>query len=306
MLDMLSPILAGVGLCLSFLLAAGVLLKVMGFLDGPEVRGKHHDWKKDEDPALASDASPIWSNLDKIQWIVMSRISRHIAPLLFPPPQLNFYDVNEHPGVEGLCAVTIDDCFCRQDDEKKSMIKDVKALLKKGNAKVTFFSTLKYSQGKWREKQISDLLKDGHELANHCEDDREYDNDSAASFEEGLLATDNWIKKMTGSKKTGKWFRAPSGKTSPAIMEVLEKHGMVNVMLDGYANDPHIPDSDFIAKTMLTAAQSGSILIIHFPEKGFREWNIGAMESLFEGLKEKGLKCVTLSELESAAKKKKK
>lgn len=137
MMDLLSsPLVAGAGLFLSFLLAVGVLLKAMGMLDGPEVRGTHRDWKKDEDPALASDASPILSNLDKLQWIVMSRISRRLAPILFPPPQLNFYDVNEHPGVEGLVAVTIDDCFCRQDDEKKSMIKDVKALLKKGNAKV--------------------------------------------------------------------------------------------------------------------------------------------------------------------------
>ena len=70
----------------SFLVATFLLLKATGQLDGPASRGKSVPWKKDEDPALASDASPVLYRIDKLQWIVMSRIARFLAPKLFPPP----------------------------------------------------------------------------------------------------------------------------------------------------------------------------------------------------------------------------
>jgi len=43
--------------------------------------------------------------------------------------------------------------------------------------------------------------------------------------------------------------------------------------------------------------QSGSIIIIHMPEKGYREHMLDGIRLLLWGLKRKGLKAVTLSEL---------
>ena len=48
-------------------------------------------------------------------------------------------------------------------------------------------------------------------------------------------------------------------------------------------------------------ATHGSILIIHMPERGFREWNHEAIECLLARLAAKGLRVVTLSELAAAA-----
>jgi peptidoglycan/xylan/chitin deacetylase (PgdA/CDA1 family) len=122
-------------------------------------------------------------------------------------------------------------------------------------------------------------------------------------FASDLDETSSFIKKMCGSAP--KWFRAPSGKISPGMSAELKKRDMLHVMLDGYANDPHIPDARFIASTMLRAATDGSVLIIHMPESGFREWCFEAIDLLLKGLKAKGLKSVTLSELKEAAEGKK-
>ena len=167
--------LVAVGLSGAVLLVLLLVLHQLQLLSGPAVRGKHHAWKKDEDPALVSDSSPLLVALDKVQFTLLSMLSRRISPVLFPPPltDLNFYSVEEHPGVSGLVAVTIDDCFCRQNDPKRSLMPPVRAMIKKSGHRVTFFTTLQYAEGEWREKEIREFVKDGHELGNHCKDDRE-------------------------------------------------------------------------------------------------------------------------------------
>ena len=42
---------------------------------------------------------------------------------------------------------------------------------------------------------------------------------------------------------------------------------------------------------------SGSIIVLHMPEKGFREHTLKEMELLLEGLKKRGLRSVTLTRL---------
>jgi peptidoglycan/xylan/chitin deacetylase (PgdA/CDA1 family) len=305
----MSEILAsviGADLPLSYYLAGLVLvifvyLRFSSVLDGPAKKGKLYPWKKDVDPAVPSDSSSLLVRLDMLQFTALSFLSRKLAPTLFPAPMtdLNFYDVTKHPGVKGMCAITIDDCFCRQDDPSKSLMRPLRDLFNKAGHKVTFFTTLVYAQGEWREKHIKDFLKEGHELGNHCKLDEEYHERPIAEFEADLDETNAFIKKLSGSNAT--FFRAPSGKISMEMSGALKKRGMKHVMLDSYANDPHIPHAQFIADCMLRSATDGSVLIIHMPEKGFREWTFTAMKLLLEGLKKKNLRSVTLTELSKAA-----
>ena len=58
-----------------------------------------------------------------------------------------------------------------------------------------------------------------------------------------------------------------------------------------------IPDSKWIAKYILKRVKPGSILLIHMPEKGVREWNYEAIELTLKGLKEKNLKILNLSQI---------
>jgi len=258
-------------------------------------------WKKDRDPAVSSDVNPVLWRLAAVPYYVMSFFPRTVVNGLFPPDKhLTYYDLTKYPGVASKVSVTVDDCFCRQSDPSKSWSRKVRALFKKYDAKGTFFLTLKYSEGKWREREIRSFVEDGHELANHCKDDREYDEDPPESFEADFDETNKFILRMSG-KKSCKWFRAPSGKCSDAMLSVLRKRGAVHVMLDAYGNDPHCPDAGFIARTILRCVRSGSIIVLHFPEEGFREWCFDAIEMVLSGLRERGLNSVTLSELERAA-----
>ncbi len=76
---------------------------------------------------------------------------------------------------------------------------------------------------------------------------------------------------------------------------------MINVMGDCYANDPYITDPAWLAQTLSKNATDGSILIMHMPEKGFREWCFEELKLLLNELDKKGLRSVTLTELEQAA-----
>jgi peptidoglycan/xylan/chitin deacetylase (PgdA/CDA1 family) len=310
-------------------------------------RGRSTSWKKDSDPAVPADASVFWVALDVIKWSVLSGWWRVIAPRLFPRSTRFFYDVGTAPGVRGLVALTIDDAFCRQADERCSLIEPLRALLARHGAKATFFLTLRYSKGAWRERQIANLVADRHELANHCEDDREYDQDSEESFERALDLTEKFIDSFDAQERPQRshwprpardrsplrrrshspssrrhieqqqaaavpaaappslvrprWFRAPSASLSEVMSRVLERRGYTHVLTDSYANDPHVPLPRWLAWAMCRRATHGSILVLHMPERGFREWDLEAIEAVLTRLGRRGLRSVTLTELHAAA-----
>ena len=69
-------------------------------------------------------------------------------------------------------------------------------------------------------------------------------------------------------------------------------------MGDVFANDTSIQDANWISSFILKNVKPGSVIIIHMPEKGIREWNYLALENILNGLKERKLEIVTLTELE--------
>ena len=100
-------------------------------------RGASVSWKKDTDPAVAEDTSIFWLLLDMLKWGIVSSLWRYLVQHLYPTTRC-FWDVARHPGVRGMVALTIDDCFCRQSPpDQHSMIREVQALLKKHSAKAS-------------------------------------------------------------------------------------------------------------------------------------------------------------------------
>jgi hypothetical protein len=70
-------------------------------------------------------------------------------------------------------------------------------------------------------------------------------------------------------------------------------------MCDVYAVDPIVEDGPWIAKSLAQQARDGSIILIHMPERGFREYCLVALELLLENLcVQHGYNIVTVSELE--------
>jgi len=128
------------------------------------------------------------------------------------------------------------------------------------------------------------------------------DLDATTNYIEKMIRAARKIEENEGRKrcvfqKDVRWFRAPSGKISAPMSCALKKRGLKHVMLDCYANDPHIPDASFVASTILRSVQKGSIIVLHMPERGFREWELEAIKKVLEGLEKKRLRSVTLSEL---------
>jgi len=260
-------------------------------------------WKNDHDPALGSDVSPAMLVILIFVWTILCHFTRPICRLAFRHPvQRGYYDVKEHPGVEGLVALTIDDALCRQSEEH-SLIEEVQKVLYERSAKATFFCTLNFAKGEWRERQLAGLLADGNELANHLVDDRPYDKVSLEEFERDFDAADTWIRQMSvgSGQSTTRWFRPPCGMMSEAMLKVLIRRGARTVLTDCYANDCMIPNPRYISWGMSRSVTHGSIMIIHMPERGFREWNLEAIMRVLEMLKQRGLRAVTLSELDRAA-----
>mmetsp|Transcript_42324 Transcript_42324/g.95256 ORF Transcript_42324/g.95256 Transcript_42324/m.95256 type:complete len:469 (+) Transcript_42324:100-1506(+) len=94
-----------------------------------------------------------------------------------------------------------------------------------------------------------------------------------------------------------RWFRAPGGALTGAMHNVLERHGFQHVLGDCYANDAWVSDPEFIARMLVEHAADGGVLVLHMPEKGFREHCLKALELLLLHLHDKGLQAVTLDTL---------
>ena len=246
---------------------------------------------RDKDPKLTSDISYLSLLYRKAIWSTLSLPGqRFMSSLIFPESSLS------HMNVDNAVAFTIDDGFCGVDNPHGCMLNEVKDLFKKYNSKATFFITGSHcNHVKFEEVNL--LLADGHELANHNMYDFPYNEHNKEEFIEDLDLTDTIISKFTNNKT--KWYRAPHAKLSDVMQNVIDEREMVHVISDAFANDTAIPDSKWIAEFVLKQVQPGSIIVIHMPERGVREWLYEALELTLIGLKDRELKAVTLSELES-------
>jgi len=181
-----------------FIFILPLLFLLIYLLRGPVSKGAKFTWKKDEDPALASDASILVVWLMKLQFTLLSFFPRQFMPLLFPKPMTDFcffqedddgiVDILDEEFDErvGFVALTIDDCFCRQNDQSKSMVREVLDVISnvKFRMKATFFTTLQYTGG-WKDDLVKQILLESHELGNHCRFDKEYDTAPTEEFEKG-------------------------------------------------------------------------------------------------------------------------
>jgi peptidoglycan/xylan/chitin deacetylase (PgdA/CDA1 family) len=211
--------------------------------------------------------------------------------------------------VQGYMALTIDDGLCRNDDVSCSMVQEVRELLRSYNAHATFFVCTDYTTPQVVEEEVlGDLLQDGHELGNHLREDRSgyYCHLEKEDFRKELLRANGILQKRNIAGVSPKWFRAPQGRMSRAMCEVLQEEGMVHVLGDCYCDDwafAEDGDTKAVAPLMLNQVQpGGSIAIFHMPERGFREASLQAMKEFLDGTKERNLRCVSLTEMEARAK----
>ena len=247
-----------------------------------------------QEPEVEGDLSPWAIRFHKLYWEArLAPGARRVVPRIWPT-SLCYFDHRKHPGVEGYVALTFDDAFCRPGHEDGAMVEEMRALMKEHDATGTFFTIGEYCSP-LLDEVVAGLLEDGSELSNHCARDRKHHGDLSGQFSAALDGADKELLRLQGG--LNQWFRAPHGKLSPTMDDVLATRGMQNVMFDCYGNDTQIPDGAYIANVLLRLATHGSISLIHVPEKGFREWNFVALRLFLEGLDARGLKAITLTEL---------
>ena len=244
---------------------------------------------RDSDPKLQTDISKITLLLRKVSWSIITVPGLRLwTNLLYPKSTISHYDI------KGAVALTIDDGFCGLDNPDGCMLEEVRGLLDKYDAHATFFVGGTHCKNTELD-EVNLLIKDGNEIANHNMMDWKYDEYSTEDFEFDLLLAKNILIRY--NQKYSKWYRAPFGALSDNMQNTIDRHKMVHVLPDAFAHDTYIPDPKWIAKHILKKVRPGSVILIHMPEKGVREWNFEAMELTLKGLKEKKLKVLNLTEI---------
>ena len=243
---------------------------------------------RDSDPKTIQDISLLKLIYKKAFWATLSILGpRNISSIAYPN-SISYFDSNNS------VAFTIDDGFCGLDNPEGDMTEEVRLLLKKYNAKATFFVSGTHCAHTEKNKVLI-LLNDGHELANHNMYDIPYDNHTIEEFENDLLITKEILEQYTPN--LSKWYRAPHASINDSMHEIIKKNNLIHIIGDSFANDTAIPDAKWIAQFILKRVKAGSIVIIHMPERGVREWNYEAMELILMGLKGKNLNILNLTEL---------
>lgn len=237
---------------------------------------------------LAFSEAPI-----KMLWGGLSLVGmRRVSKLL--PSQYNdtsFY----FPHIKGHVVLTIDDGLSRGGDET-SMVEDVRQLLAEYEAKATFFVCSKYLDGV--QDGAAALVSDGHEFGNHLREDLQfvYPKMEKDEFAAELASCSAAIEALPGHPSV-RWFRAPQGFLSVAMADAVSEQGLRHALGDTYCDDWALEQNvPYAVRMLLEQVADGSIIIVHMPEKGFRQHTFAILKGLLEGLKQKQLRCLTLSE----------
>ena len=245
---------------------------------------------RDQDPKKINDLSKVTISFRKIKWTMLSLFGpRFVANILYPKSTVSFIKTKSK-----VVAFTIDDGFCGLDNPDGCMVDQVRELFKKHQSKATFFIAGSHCKHV-SKNEVELLLKDGHEIANHSMYDFPYNKYNSDDFESDFEKTNSILKNF--SDETPLLYRSPFGRLSKKMNKIITQKGYKHIICDGFANDTAIPDPKWISKHILRTLKPGSIVLIHMPEVGVREWNYEAIKLTLEGLKRMNYNVVTVSEL---------
>lgn len=181
-----------------------------------------------------------------------------------------------------LVALTFD------DGPTKAGLDAVLPELKRYNAKGTFFLIGSDS----KSDLVRRVVDDGHEVGNHSYSHRRMIFRSSSFYEQEIRRTDA-VLQQAGAPRP-RLFRPPYGKKLIGLPLVIERNGQKMIMWD--SGDPPDRDPAIYARKVLDQVRPGSIVLIHpmYPREGTER---AALPLILEGLKSRGYRMVTVSEL---------
>jgi peptidoglycan-N-acetylglucosamine deacetylase len=195
------------------------------------------------------------------------------------------------PRGSGLVALTFDD---GPDPEVTPALLDE---LKREGASATFFvvgTALAARPDLGRR-----MRAEGHVVANHS-----WQHSYMQSFRlhrwqtEELLRAERGIEAATSHPST-KLYRAPVGIKTGDLARAATDLGLRVVAWSVHSRDTLDPDPQAMARRVLKRIRGGDIVLLHDGGRipGGRKHCVEAVRLILAGLREKGLKCVTLTEL---------
>ena len=187
-----------------------------------------------------------------------------------------------------LVALTFDD---GPSDRRTG---EVLAILRDHGVKATFFVTGRALARKPDTGRR--IAQEGHELGNHSFSHRRMILTPLSVIGEEIERTDDLIR-ATGYQGP-MHFRSPGGKKLFALPYYLRRTGRLNIFWDvapeGYEGASE--DGGLIVERVLAGTQPGSIILLHVMAEQ-RATSRQALPGIIEGLKQRGYRFVTVSEL---------
>lgn len=139
------------------------------------------------------------------------------------------------------------------------------------------------------------IVADGHEVGNHSLSHKRMVLHTSAFYDREIRRTDTILRAAGAPKPL--LFRPPYGKKLVGLPLAVERNGYKMIMWD--SGDPPDRDPKAYAEKVLAQVTPGSIILIH-PMFQSRATERTALPLILEGLKRRGLRSVTLSELIAA------
>lgn len=250
-------------------------------------------------PFVPPDRGHLTQAATKLSWPLVGnrRVLSLVARLNAGSSTLCYFDSQRWPKAMGYVALTIDDAPARLGGSN-SKLREVRELLSKHKATATFMVMGRYVED--CESDLVALLQDGHEFGNHGLIDRPYHTDSKEDLDKAIDTCSEKIKRMqrtAGQKQQVRWFRAPWAKTSAVMHESLKERNLTHVLCDAYACCPVIQDGKFVGDYLSRSVSDGSVVVIHMPELGHREWCMDGLEVFLRGIAARNLQAVSLGNL---------
>ncbi|MBC7806683.1 MAG: polysaccharide deacetylase family protein [Akkermansiaceae bacterium] len=188
---------------------------------------------------------------------------------------------------ERIVALTFDDGPKPEANRTPALLN----ALKKENALATFFVV-----GKMVEKSpelVTRMFDEGHEIANHSFSHPNLTYLSASAVERELCRTSVAVRDLTGVRP--RFYRPPGGNFNTQTVDAARALGLAGAYwtLDAIRLETAPLPPAQLTKYVLQNVRPGSIVLLHnAPEN-----TVAAVPDIVRGLRERGYKIVTLSEL---------
>lgn len=169
-------------------------------------------------------------------------------------------------------------------------------ILRAANLKATFF--LIGERVETYPAIAEKIVREGHEIGNHSYSHPIFLFCSNDKTRRELIKTQEIIEKITGV--TPKLARPPCGVRSKAYFETAQELDLQTIQWSDTGFDWKKIPAERIARNVLETVQSDSIILLHDGDssgKSDRKETVRAISLILQGLKEKRLRVVPLSEM---------